>query len=62
MKQSGERFTLMSLCCLILNLTRLTSSVSECVSTSHSLTDSVIANDDVRRNLLDKTVVASDLF
>lgn len=52
--------TLIIFCRLELNLFRLTSSVSECVPTSDSLPDSVMAVDEVRRSLLDEIDAASD--
>lgn len=50
------------LCRLDSNLIRLFSSLSRCSPTSKSVTESVIAEDDVRRKLPDNTIVASDSF
>jgi len=55
-------YTLIILCRLYSYFKRFASSLSECSGRSKSLTESVITDDDVRRNLLVNTNVARNLF
>jgi hypothetical protein len=55
-------YTLIIWCRLYSYFRRFASSLSECSGRSKSLTESVITDDDVRRNLLVNTNVARNLF